>query len=93
MSSASITLLKKNFNIVYSPKTIVSASFQYDNVSSVYKGSELYYYVNFFPITNTPDNGFIRLIFGSFGTLGPNPFCYSNVLQAFVNELGLVCTV
>jgi hypothetical protein len=39
MSSASVTLLKKNFNIVYIPYNIGTALFTYDNATLTYKGS------------------------------------------------------
>lgn len=92
-SSSSLTLMKTNFNVVYTPRTITSAAFYSDGAYPIYKGSELYYYVDFYPITSTPDGGFIRLSFGNYGTVGQNPYCTSSQLQVLVSELGLLCTV
>jgi hypothetical protein len=84
-SSSSITLLKKNFNIVYTPYTIATASFNTDGATNIYKGSELYYYISFTAVTSAPDNGFIRLIYGTYANLGPNPYCTSTNVLPFVN--------
>jgi hypothetical protein len=85
LSSASITLLKKNFNIVYTPNTISASNIQfYNDTTYIYKGSELYYYITFYPVQNIPNNGFIRLQLGSYGNFGVNPFCTSSTLSPYV---------
>jgi hypothetical protein len=94
-SSTGSTILKKTFNVVYSPYTISSASFWFDttNINTLYKGAESYFYVDFYAITSTPAGGFIRLIFGTGAQLGLNPYCISSNFAYLVSELGLICTI
>lgn len=95
-SSASLTIYKQNFNVIYTPYAITSgnAGFWLDTgtINYLYKGSDEYYYVDHYATFDTPDNGFIRLIFGSTTQLGQTPFCSSSYLVPLVPELGLVCT-
>jgi hypothetical protein len=95
-SSAGLTLFKRTFSIVYTPYTLanVNTSFWMDTNTNLYlyKGAETYFYVSFIGFTNTPSNGFIRLIFSSSVQLSANPYCTSSSIGYFVNEVGLVCT-
>lgn len=92
MSTTSLTLMKTSFTVVYTPRPIVSISF-YNSDSTIYKANEHYYTLDFYPITSTPDNGFIRLQLANYGNFGEKPFCYSTSLVAIVAELGVQCTV
>lgn len=72
--STSLTLYKSTFQTTYIPRAITNAYFYKDTGSDntyVYKGSIIYYHVYFYPITSTPDNGFIRLTFGNGVKLSP----------------------
>lgn len=95
-SSASLTIYKQNFNVIYTAYAITTgnAGFWLDSstMSTLYKGSDEYYYVDHYATFGTPDNGFIRLIFGSGIQLGQTTFCSSGELVPLVTELGLVCT-
>ena len=95
-SSSSITIYKQNFNVVYTTYAITSGNaglwMDTGTMSTLYKGSETYYYVDHYPTYNTPNNGFIRLIFGNNFQLGQFPYCQSGDLTPFVAEVGLVCT-
>jgi hypothetical protein len=90
-TAAGVTIMKSSFNTVYTPQTITSVSFY--NLETVYKGSEHYYNIDFYPIRNTPNNGFIRLLLANYGKFGINPFCYSTQFTPYVSELGVLCTV
>jgi hypothetical protein len=97
-SSASLTIYKQRFNVVYTPYTITSSSFYMDAAASstlgkLYKGAETYFQIYHVPIFNTPDNGFVRFIFFNGIQLGQLPFCTSGDFAAYVAEVGLVCTI
>lgn len=66
-SSASITIYKQQFNVVYTPYTISSYSFWMDTATNpyLYKGSETYFYIDHTPVYNTSNNGFVRYIFSN----------------------------
>lgn len=51
----------------------------------------MYYSLYFDAVTNTPDNGFIRLIFGNGVHVSPEPFCESSQLPLYHSDLGLLC--
>lgn len=89
-SSASLILFKSTFNVVYSPKNIVTAYFEKLTSNTLYKGADVYYSIYFDAITSTPDNGMIRLTFGSGVTLSSQPYCSSSI-GLYVAEHGLQC--
>jgi hypothetical protein len=88
-SSASLTIYKSTFNVVYSPNTIATAYF-YKESNLIYKGADVYYSLYFDAIKSTPANGFIRLTFGSGVTLSTQPYCSSSI-SLLVPEHGLLC--
>lgn len=66
--------------------TTATTSFYMDTgtMNTLYKGTETYYYVSHTPKSDTPNNGFIRLIFGGGIQLGQNSYCQSSDLTPFI---------
>ena len=88
-------LIKKNsFTVTYTstPMTVYQFYLSGEVTTAIYKGVEQYYMVRFRPITTTPDNGFVRFIFGGGSQPGALAWCNSAQLTGY-SAIGVQCTV